>query len=45
MVTEQIISDLKLTPDMLKNLRDRTIEEVTATFNLFISIIEEEAKK
>jgi hypothetical protein len=45
MVTEQIIEEMQLTPEMLKTLRDRTIEEVTATFNLFINQIEQQKEE
>ena len=37
MITEQMINENRLTPEMLKTIRDRTIEEIRATFDLFIS--------
>lgn len=42
MVTEQVLKESRLTRRMLEDIRDRTLEEVTATFNLFINMIPEE---
>ena len=44
MVTEQVLKESRLTRRMLEDIRDRTLEEVTATFNLFINMIQEEEK-
>lgn len=37
MNTEQILNENKITPKMLEEIRDRTIEELRATFDLFIN--------
>lgn len=42
MVAEQLMKETKLTRRMLEDIRDRTLDEVTATFNLFINMIPEE---
>jgi len=44
MITEQMINETKLTPKMLEEIRDRTIEELHATFDLFINEAKKEVK-